>query len=293
MNDLDFLQSLEKVKALIGLLSLGTKEGDKFNRDDWLKKVNLDCLMKTKNIVESELDVCNSMSLLASSRHLFEMSIWVKLVNQNSDYALIYYLEGLNNNIQHYTKYVEQLQVESGFLLDIDEKQSELIVQQRELLLKNSDSMTDKEMSNYVSNSIKNFDTQFSSDNAFSLYFDNAKVQGFKRTSDHIIDNEIPRFQAKVAELELEKDELLSKLSSEQNDLVPSNRKRWRWDLKAAETDMTKEYKFIYSYTSKLLHATPMSISTDQQDLMQQESDMFIRYINYKMNQLVDMFYTP
>lgn len=293
MNDLDFLQSLEKVKALIGLLSLGTKEGDKFNRDDWLKKVNLDCLMKAKNIVESELDICNSMSLLASSRHLFEMSIWVKLVNQNSDYALIYYLEGLNNNIQHYTKYVEQLQIESEFLLDIDEKQSELIVQQRDHLLKNSDSMTDEEMSNYVSNSIKNFDTQFSSDNAFSLYFDNAKVQGFKRTSDHIIDNEIPRFQAKVAELELEKVELLSKLSSEQHDLVPSNRNRWRWDLKASETDMTKEYKFIYSYTSKLLHATPMSISTDQQDLMQQESDMFVRYINYKMNQLVDMIYTP
>lgn len=221
------------------------------------------------------------------------MSIWVKLVNQNSDYALIYYLEGLNNNIQHYTKYIEQLQIESEFLLDIDEKQSELIVQQRDHLLKNSDSMTEEEMSNYVSNSIKNFDTQFSSDNAFSLYFDNARVQGFKRTSDHIIDNQIPRFRAKLAELELEKVELISKLSPEQQELVPSNRNRRRWDLKASETDMTKEYKFIYSYTSKLLHATPMSISADQQDLMQQESDMFVRYINYKMNQLVDMIYTP
>ncbi|HGO5291551.1 TPA: hypothetical protein ACK210_001195 [Photobacterium damselae subsp. damselae] len=147
-----------------------------------MKKVNLDCLMKTKNIVESELDICNSMSLLASSRHLSEMSIWVKLVNQNSDYSLIYYLEGLNDNIQHYKKYVEQLQIESEFLFDIDEKQSELIVQQSEYLLKNSDTMIDKEMSNYVRNSIKNFDTKFSSDNAFSLYFDNARVQGFKRT---------------------------------------------------------------------------------------------------------------
>ncbi|HGO5291550.1 TPA: hypothetical protein ACK210_001194 [Photobacterium damselae subsp. damselae] len=96
-----------------------------------------------------------------------------------------------------------------------------------------------------------------------------------------------------MAELELEKDQLFSKLSSEQHKLVPSNRNRWRWDLKASETGMTKEYSFIYSYTSKLLHATPMSISTDQQDLMQQESDMFVRYINYKMNQLVDMIYTP
>ncbi|WP_305811997.1 hypothetical protein [Photobacterium leiognathi] len=38
LNDLGFLQSLEKVKALIGLLSLSTNKGDKFSRDDWLKK---------------------------------------------------------------------------------------------------------------------------------------------------------------------------------------------------------------------------------------------------------------
>lgn len=55
--------------------------------------------------------------------------------------------------------------------------------------------------------------------------------------------------------------------------------KEWNWKARAAYVDMTSEYNFIYSYTSRLLHATPASLSTNQKSLEDNEVLMFLRYI--------------
>ena len=46
-------------------------------------------------------------------------------------------------------------------------------------------------------------------------------------------------------------------------------------------------FDFIYSYTSRLLHATPPSITTDQRNLDLSEVDMFLRYVKVRINDLL------
>ena len=57
-----------------------------------------------------------------------------------------------------------------------------------------------------------------------------------------------------------------------------------------AETvDLLAEYEFIYSFTSKLLHATPVSITTDQKNLEPEEIIMFLKYIDVKITDILDL----
>jgi hypothetical protein len=38
----------------------------------------------------------------------------------------------------------------------------------------------------------------------------------------------------------------------------------WQWKQQAASVGMSDQYEFIYSFTSRLLHATPVSLTTNQ-----------------------------
>jgi hypothetical protein len=39
---------------------------------------------------------------------------------------------------------------------------------------------------------------------------------------------------------------------------------RWNWRDRADEVGMSAQYDFFYSYTSKLLHSTPMNLITEK-----------------------------
>jgi len=59
------------------------------------------------------------------------------------------------------------------------------------------------------------------------------------------------------------------------------------WKQRATLAGMSEEYEFIYSYTSRLLHATPPSITTDQKNLEIGEMEMFLRYVRVRIADLV------
>ncbi len=52
---------------------------------------------------------------------------------------------------------------------------------------------------------------------------------------------------------------------------------------------MEHEYDFIYSYTSRLLHATPASLTTDQKNLEPREVLVFLRYVHVRLLEIIDM----
>ena len=52
---------------------------------------------------------------------------------------------------------------------------------------------------------------------------------------------------------------------------------------------MLDEYSFIYGYTSKLLHATPASLTTDQKNLEANEMGVFLRYIYVRLLDVIEM----
>jgi hypothetical protein len=48
-------------------------------------------------------------------------------------------------------------------------------------------------------------------------------------------------------------------------------------------------YEFLYSYVSRLLHATPASVTTDHKNLEPEEITMFLRYIHGALLDTLDL----
>jgi hypothetical protein len=56
----------------------------------------------------------------------------------------------------------------------------------------------------------------------------------------------------------------------------------------AERVDLTDEYDYLYTFASKLLHATPASITTDHKNLEPSELVVFLKYISVKLVDLVE-----
>ena len=52
---------------------------------------------------------------------------------------------------------------------------------------------------------------------------------------------------------------------------------------------MEEEYDFIYSYTGKLLHATPASLTTNQKNLEPNEVLGFLKYVHARLLDVIQM----
>ncbi len=63
----------------------------------------------------------------------------------------------------------------------------------------------------------------------------------------------------------------------------------WRWDREAKSADMEGAYDFLYSYTSRLLHATPASVTTDVKNLEPDEIRILLRYIHGALLDALDL----
>jgi hypothetical protein len=63
----------------------------------------------------------------------------------------------------------------------------------------------------------------------------------------------------------------------------------WQWKQQAASVGMSDQYEFIYSFTSRLLHATPVSLTTNQKLLEPEEMHRFLEYIYVSILDIVDL----
>ncbi len=48
------------------------------------------------------------------------------------------------------------------------------------------------------------------------------------------------------------------------------------------------QYNFIYTYASKLLHATPASLTTNQKNLEPEEMRVFLKYVYVRLVDIIE-----
>ena len=62
---------------------------------------------------------------------------------------------------------------------------------------------------------------------------------------------------------------------------------RWNWKDRAVEVGMKAQYEFLYGYTSKLLHSTPMNLITEK-ELSPSETLTMLEYAFVAISDLLD-----
>ena len=120
----------------------------------------------------------------------------------------------------------------------------------------------------------------------FTLYGKDAKRNSYALQADIIQTKVIPQLSDLIDKLSAERTRLRQKESIEIEELIPNP---WNWRRMAKRVDLQYDYDFIYTFTSRLLHATPVSLTASQQNLEISEIESFLNYIYVRLHDFVNM----
>ena len=120
----------------------------------------------------------------------------------------------------------------------------------------------------------------------FSVYADDARINGYGFQAYFIETETIRLAQDALTQLEASGADFRQRVPQTTLDLIPKGN-NWNWRQMAVKVGMEHEYDFIYTYTSKLLHATPASITTDNPNLELIEVRTFLRYILVTIREMI------
>lgn len=257
------------------------------NANDWCNSVFGDSLVKLRIITENNFNYLESFSLISVTRYIFEMSVWLKLLTKDSRYGLVYYSQLLKGQREYWTRTQAHMNKEVTFLEKMESEERELTKKRLEeiRLMGNTEEATKnaESMSEYVQSII-----DAKADRIFSIFTKQAKFNGYGLQAALVRKTQIKMTENSLTEIANEKEKFEDKLPDEVKEMVIKNI-NWRWDQKAREVDLEDEYNFIYTFTSKLIHAAPTSITTDSKNLEYPEMVLFLRYINTKIKDIVEL----
>jgi len=256
---------------------------DRFSSDDWRRNVFGNAFVKLLQIVETNFNFIETIGLLGVTRYVFELSIWLRLIQSDSRFALIYYRELLSTQRKYYRDQVEHLNREVDLLKRFEERDRQESDRSIRDLLGKSDP---GEISSAIREVRDRVDAEASRN--FSMYFEQAKMNGYEFQAHLVQTQAIPAAEAALAEIEGSLSQFEASVPRDIQKLVKG---RWQWRAMAERAGILDEYDFIYAYASKLAHASPASLTTNQKNLELEEVDMFLSYIRVKLLEMMELGY--
>jgi hypothetical protein len=247
---------------------------NKWDHKSWCRSVAGDALVRLRLFTEQNFNFIETMGVISVARYIFELSTWLKLFELDPRYGLVYYHQLLDTQEHHFRAVRSQLRREVTMLKSFDEREKE---SQGEVL-ENSKSVSSATLLSSLKTISDGIDTEAS--RGFSIYAKDAQVNGYGFQAFLVETKAIPQVEQALSDIADEGRKFDAIVPQDVKDLIP---RRWQWRQMAEKVGLVDEYDYIYSFTSKLLHATPASITTDQKNLELPEIRVFLKYIEVKM----------
>lgn len=244
------------------------------SRDYWARQILQFASRRLVVLIGTTFQRTETLGILAGTRYVFEMALWIRNVAAERDYALVYYRQQLATMKQYFVATLHHLEKEAAFLKRIDEKETALQGAALVQALEQHQRDPGAGLNFHPHQLMATIDDEAA--RTFSMFFDDAVTNGYGFQAYLLKTQAIPGAQeqitactAALATFDAGTDEQVQSLA----------KKKWVWKDAAARVGMLEEYEFIYGYTSKLLHATPASITTVHQELEPIEVRTFLRYL--------------
>lgn len=259
---------------------IGTDEDqfcDKYSSDHWRRNAYGNALVRLRQLSENNFQIVETIGLLAVARYVFELSVWLRLFEKDARYCLVYYKQLLETQFRYYEDTLAHMRREVTLLKSFDELDRPVSLQERK-------DISVVEYGDMVRQNMSRIDAMAS--RHFSLYLEDAKTNGYGFQAYLVEKKAIPSIESAIDEL---KNELLEFDNHVQTDVRDLARPRWQWRGMSKLAGIEHEHDYIYSYASKILHATPASLTTNQKNLEIQEVCLFLRYIHVKILEIADL----
>lgn len=251
----------------------------------WRLVAFVDSLVRLRLFLENNFNYIETISVLAVARYLFELTVWLKLLVIDSRYGLVYYRELLKKQLDFYTEFRNNATREISFLRETSRTEEVLMKSRLSETMRIADEEVRKTALRQLNNEITRQIDQEAA-RKFSLYAEQAQVNGYEFQA-HLVETKIlPEYSNAIADLEQKLKTFDSDTPSEIKALAPN---RWKWNKQAERVGMKDEYDFIYAYASRLLHATPASLTTNQKNLEPDEMRVFLKYFRVRLLDAVEM----
>jgi len=250
----------------------------------WVLAAYLDALIRLRLFVEQNFAYIETLGLLAVTRYLFEVLVWLKLLQKDGRYGLVYYRELLSTQRSFYASLKDHLTREATLL---DELYAHEAKTMHDLLTKAQSIADPQGRSDAIADStaLAMAETDQRAARSFTIYGDAARTNGYGFQAHLVRTKALPRVVKALDEL----DQAQESSTKDFRDVDATVKGRWNWKQQAEAAGMVNEYNFIYGYTSKLLHATPASLTTDQKNLGADEMRVFLRYIYVRLLDVIEM----
>lgn len=248
--------------------------------ETWILKAHSGTIEKFEKLI-TPLGLEQDVALIALARNIFENLIWLKLFNQDKHYGLVFYRQLLQQQLdsqkQAITKALEEIKLFKELALE-DKPNLNSIAH---LVNENTTRQEKiKILSDHVNACAEKVDLKARS--SFSVYAQQAKYHGYAYQAHMIEKDAIPLHEERIKTLNEFMSNLLSHKPVDLNPLLKhefqEKAPRWNWADRASKLGMTSQYTFLYAFTSRLLHATPMSLITPA-ELSSQERCLLLDYL--------------
>lgn len=224
-----------------------------------------------------------SYGLAAISRNLFENFVVLKLFNIEKCYALWFAKHFFEQQIQMLRQSIAKITSDANLYAEI---QSRIDAEIGEIQYKNKIT----ENIDFYLAEIKRINKEADDvlENKFTIYSHEAKLSGYGYFSNTIRNKYIPLYEERIKFYEEEKYSLEEDkkilLSERERELIKKISKS-KWNQKAEIVGMNDDYEYIYSYTSKFLHAEGINIFTEKM-LSDGEINILSKYIKICFNNI-------
>lgn len=267
-----------RVRGKLQFLSPSLPEGVERNHSSvfWILQAQLGTLDKMKSSFALEAEP-GTFELLAIARNLFENVIWLRLFNREREYGLLFYEQLLKQQKQNTEMFIAKANSEISLFHEFERIDGENLDFSFFSVLEGNP--TDEEIqAAQVTHRNLTDDLDNKARRAFSIYASAAKFNGYGYQCNIIREKELPRQLLQLAEIQKSLDKLCSaKWSILSEPMFRLSKVRWNWKDRANDVGMIEQYNFLYAYTSRLLHSTPMNLITEKQ-LSASESAMMLDY---------------
>jgi hypothetical protein len=255
---------------------------DKWSYHDWCRNAFGEALVRLRQLTEQNFQFIETLGLLAAARYIFELSVWLHLLRLDSRFGLVYYRQLLDTQFRYYKDTADHLRREVELLKHFEHQENNATAAVLKTVISQEKPSPDLGFS--VRDAMNAVDTEAS--RKFSLYLDDAKTNGYGFQAYLVEEKAVPQAEKAIGQIGKEIAEFHRCVPIEIQKLIP---KRWEWRKMAEKVALTAEYDYIYCYASKLLHATPASLTTDQKNLEPSEVYIFLRYIYSKLLEVIGL----
>ena len=90
----------------------------------WSLVAYMDGLIRLRLMIEQNFQFVETLGVLAITRYVFELSVWMRSLSHDNNYGLTYYFQIMQKQIKYYQDLIKKANSEIGLLKLIDEEES-------------------------------------------------------------------------------------------------------------------------------------------------------------------------